>query len=209
MKLKNEIIEHYELKKFEIQKRLKEFEDVKRENYFYELCFCICTPQSKAVNAFIVQNRLMKLNFEQKNIEESELVEILRKPENYIRFHNQKAKRLLELKKDWTNIELIINSDLDNFNKRNTIAKRVKGIGFKEASHFLRNIGFKGLGILDRHILRLLVENEVYSEIPNILTEKRYLEVEKSFISYSNLIGIDIDELDLVFWSFINGEIIK
>lgn len=209
MKLKNDILEHYELKKGEIQQRLKEFEDVKKENYFYELCFCICTPQSKAVNAFIVQNRLMELNFKVNDIEERELAEILRKAENYIRFHNQKAKRLLELKKDWSDIESIINSDIDNFNKRNEIANRVKGIGFKEASHFLRNIGFKGLGILDRHILRLLVENEVYTEIPNISTEKRYLEVEKSFISYSKSIGIDLDELDLVFWSYINGEIIK
>ena len=32
----------------------------------------------------------------------------------------------------------------------------VKGIGYKEASHFLRNVGYHGYAILDKHILRAL-----------------------------------------------------
>lgn len=209
MKLNKELTQHYKSKKLDIIKRLKEFECVDKNSYFYELCFCICTPQSKATSALQVQKKLELMKFYDEDYDIKIIAELLRTPEHYIRFHNQKAKRLLKIKEDWKEIENIINSNETNINKRNEIAKSVNGIGFKEASHFLRNIGFKGLGILDRHILRLLVENGVYSEIPNISTEKRYLEVEKIFINFANEIDIDLDELDLVFWSYINGEIIK
>lgn len=209
MYLKKEILNHYKVNKSQIKQRLIQFENVNRNEYFYELCFCLCTPQSKAKSAFEVQKKLFNLNFKNFDININVIAEILRTPEHYIRFHNQKAKRLIKVKEQWLEIEGIIFSDNDNFEKRNSIAKKVNGIGFKEASHFLRNIGFKGLAILDRHILRLLVENGVYSEVPNISTEKRYLDVEREFINFSNEIKIDLDELDLAFWSYINGEIIK
>ena len=48
----------------------------------------------------------------------------------------------------------------DAFERRDWLAQdpRIKGLGYKEASHFLRNIGFKGYGILDKHIVRSLFE---------------------------------------------------
>ena len=209
MYLKKEILNHYKVNKSQIKQRLIEFENVRIKDYFYELCFCLCTPQSKAKSAYEVQKKLIHYNFKNNEMSINELAEILRTPEHYIRFHNQKAKRLSKVKEQWLEIEDIIFSNIDNLEKRNSIAKKVNGIGYKESSHFLRNIGFKGLAILDRHILRLLVENSVYSEIPNISTEKRYLDVEKEFINFSKEINIDLDELDLAFWSYINGEIIK
>ncbi len=44
----------------------------------------------------------------------------------------------------------------DDFARRDWLVKekRIKGLGYKEASHYLRNIGFKGYAILDKHILR-------------------------------------------------------
>src|SRR3989449_11165817 len=35
---------------------------------------------------------------------------------------------------------------------------RIKGLGYKEASHFLRNGGFKGYGFLDKHVVQCLPE---------------------------------------------------
>lgn len=206
MKLPNNLLAHYEKNKEQINQRLNEFNLVDKSQYFYELCFCICTPQSKAKSAFLVQNKLISLDFKNNEID---VTEILRSPENYIRFHNQKAKRLNELKDNWKDIESLLNSDIDNITKRNELAKKVKGIGLKEASHFLRNIGYRGLGILDRHILRILVECVVYEEIPNISSPKKYFEVEEKFKEFAKKVNIDLDEMDLLFWSYVNGEIIK
>jgi len=40
--------EGYDLKRKIIRKRLKEFSLVKGKDVFYELCFCLLTPQSNA-----------------------------------------------------------------------------------------------------------------------------------------------------------------
>lgn len=206
MKLKKELIEHYKVNQINIKNRLHDFKNVKPEDYFYELCFCICTPQSKAKSALQVQNELMALDFFNNDLD---VTQILRNPNFYIRFHNQKSKRLNLIKENWREIQTIINSKMSNYEKRDWLAENINGIGYKEAGHFLRNIGFENLAILDRHILRLLVECNVYEETPNISNKKKYHEVEQKFLEFSKIVGIPIDELDLLFWSYINGEIIK
>jgi N-glycosylase/DNA lyase len=87
--------------------------------------------------------------------------------------------------------------------------KNVKGLGWKEASHFLRNIGHRNLAILDRHILRNLKRHGVIKSLPKTLTPKRYLVIEQKFMEFSSTIGITMDELDLLFWSRETGEILK
>lgn len=52
-------------------------------------------------------------------------------------------------------------------------------MSYKEASHFLRNVGFgEDVAILDRHILRNLERLAVIDEIPKTLSPKLYLEIE-------------------------------
>ncbi len=85
----------------------------------------------------------------------------------------------------------------------------VKGLGWKEASHFLRNIGRRNLAILDRHILRNLKRHQVIRSLPKTLTAKRYKAIEQQFARFAEAIGISMDELDLLFWSRETGEILK
>ena len=87
--------------------------------------------------------------------------------------------------------------------------KRVKGLGYKEASHFLRNIGLKGYAILDKHILRSLAELKIISDPKPPNSRLRYLTVEKELKNLALLSEIDFDELDLVLWSMKTGEILK
>lgn len=86
---------------------------------------------------------------------------------------------------------------------------RVKGLGYKEASHFLRNVGFKGYGILDKHIVRCLAELGVIDSTKPPTSRGRYLETEARMRQFSCDIGIDFDELDLVLWSMKTGEVLK
>lgn len=206
IKLPEFLQEKYFLLKTEIQSRLRDFASVPESAYFYELCYCLCTPQSKAENAMKVQNILLEIDFFNNPFDPSE---ILRQPENYIRFHNQKSLRLLKARKQWYEILEIIKSDIENTNKRMMIFEKVNGFGMKESSHYLRNIGYRDLAILDRHILKHLVNCGLYEQIPKISSPKQYLEVEKSFIEFAANINIPIDELDLLFWSYEAGSILK
>jgi N-glycosylase/DNA lyase len=85
----------------------------------------------------------------------------------------------------------------------------IKGLGYKESSHFLRNIGFSGYGILDKHILRCLAELGVIDSPKPPGTRNRYLEIEGKLRDFAREIKIDFDELDLVLWSFKTGEVLK
>lgn len=87
--------------------------------------------------------------------------------------------------------------------------KRIKGLGYKEASHYLRNIGFKGYAILDKHILRSLAELGYIEDPTPPSTRTKYLATENKLKELAENLKIDFDELDLVLWSLKTGEILK
>jgi N-glycosylase/DNA lyase len=87
--------------------------------------------------------------------------------------------------------------------------KAVKGLGYKEASHFLRNIGFPGYAILDKHILNSLREMGVITRRIRPNTRAGYLAIEKRMERFAEEIGIEMDHLDLLLWSRKTGEILK
>jgi N-glycosylase/DNA lyase len=87
--------------------------------------------------------------------------------------------------------------------------KRIKGLGYKEASHFLRNIGLKGYAILDKHILRSLAELGIIDDPKPPGTRAKYLAIEEKLKKLSEITEIDFDEMDLVLWSMKTGEILK
>jgi N-glycosylase/DNA lyase len=92
---------------------------------------------------------------------------------------------------------------------REWLVTNVKGLGWKEASHFLRNIGHRNLAILDRHILRNLEKYSVIRSLPKRLTKKEYLRIEEKFRRFAIAVGLSMDELDLLFWSMETGKVLK
>jgi N-glycosylase/DNA lyase len=202
----HDIIDYYYQKKTFIEQRLQEFINVPEGEYFYELCFCICTPQSSARNALQVVNKLKQNKFFEFQFDP---INFLRLKEHYIRFHNTKSKRLLNLKHIFPQILEIIKSKKSDQEKRLNILSKVNGLGMKETSHFMRNIGYRNLAILDRHILKNLTILNIFQEIPKVGTINKYLEVEQKFQEFSKKIHIPMDDLDLLFWSLETGEILK
>ena len=87
--------------------------------------------------------------------------------------------------------------------------KGIKGLGYKEASHYLRNVGFRGYAILDKHVLNCLAELKIIEDPKPPNTRARYLMVEEKLKSLTDMTGIDFDELDLVLWSMKTGAILK
>lgn len=99
----------------------------------------------------------------------------------------------------------------DDFERRDWLVKekRIKGLGYKEASHFLRNIGLKGYAILDKHILRSLAELKIIDDPKPPNTRSKYLTIEQQLKNFACRLEIDFDEMDLVLWSLKTGEILK
>lgn len=87
--------------------------------------------------------------------------------------------------------------------------KRIKGLGYKEASHYLRNIGFRGYAILDKHVLNCLAELKIIDDPRPPNTRVKYLTVEEKLKELTEMTGVDFDELDLVLWSMKTGVILK
>lgn len=189
-----------------IAERLEEFRQTPPERYFYELCYCLCTPQSKAEHADAVVKALCEQDFFGVGFDP---VGLLREPARYIRFHQTKAKRLLRARNEWREIERALLSDWDAESKREWLVNNVDGMSWKEASHFLRNIGYRNLAILDRHTLKHLVLRGVFPEIPNIAGKARYLAAGEKFKEFASVVEIPMDELDLFFWAAEAGLVLK
>ncbi len=196
----------YSKLKSNIQQRLDDFKQVNPSAYFYELVYCLLTPQSSARNADKAVKLLQSNKFHKQEINPQP---ILSHKESYIRFHNNKSKYLLEFKKQYPLIELQLRNGNSSIDLREWLVTNVKGLGYKEASHFLRNIGHRNLAILDRHILKNLVRVGVLNEFPKSLSKNNYLNIEEQFKKFSKKINIPMDELDLLFWSMETGEILK
>jgi len=208
-----EIKQLYHTQKEPIHTRLREFKEILQRNdhdVFAELCFCLLTPQSSAKTCWAAVTRLRDKSLLLKG-ESHELEPLLRD----VRFNDTKAKYIVEARQQFSkNGELLVKSHLNSFvnqfELREWLVENVKGLGYKEASHFLRNVGLgEEFAILDRHILRNLKDLGVLPEIPTSLTKKRYLEIEEKVRRFSAEIGIPMADLDLLLWSKETGWIFK
>ena len=203
----SELLELYERRKDAIQARLNDFSRVQASEYFYELLYCLLTPQSSAEHADKTVSALKKAKFAETDMDP---VSLLRRKEHYIRFHNTKSRHLMNVKKDFHSVVKTISNGCTPSELRKWLVSHVKGLGYKEATHFMRNIGKNGgLAILDRHILRNLKKFGAIHSVPKSLSRKQYYSIEKKFSTFAQRIGISLDELDLLFWSMETGEIRK
>ena len=209
----NELLSSYRKKRYQIKKSLKEFEDLyKRSNdecIFNELCFCILTPQSKAIYCDEAIKELIRSGLLSKG-DKSDIKASLSR----VRFPNSKASYLIAARKAFKNSRgFDVKSKIDEGNipkTREWFVKNIKGLGYKEASHFLRNIGLgDNIAILDIHILRNLEKYRVIKEIPSSISRKIYLNIENKMREFSLKINIPLCELDLLFWSNQTGFIFK
>ncbi len=200
------LLKNYRKYRFAIRNRLQEFQNIKAGEYFYELVYCLLTPQTSAFSADKAIRVLKKNQFHKRKINPEKF---LYHKEYYIRFHKTKAKNLIDMKDKFPLINEQLQNGLPPIVLREWLIKNVKGLGHKEASHFLRNIGYRNLAILDRHILKNLVKVGVIDGIPTTLSKKIYYEIEAKFQEFSESIKIPMDELDLLFWCMETGEVFK
>jgi len=208
----DEIKEVHLLIKDQIERRLCDFAGIWKggssQEVLEELLFCILTPQSNAHRCWDIITDLRGGGVIM-TIGREELSEALGKG---ARFKNNKSRYFIEARERFTNTDIRerLGGFSDPCQAREWLVTNIKGIGYKEASHFLRNIGWGGdLAILDRHILKNLVLCGAIGEMPKSINAKRYCEIESKMRAFSKLIGVPMDHLDLVFWYLEKGEIFK
>jgi len=207
------LLTYYQEKQSAIQARLHEFlllrTTASNELLFEELVFCLFTAGASARMGLNSVERVRKI------LPSGTLEQLSSSLTGTHRYPNARAKYIVEarsfLQQD---CDFHLRQKLDSFGdnaelRRDYLVANIKGIGYKESSHYLRNIGYRGYAILDKHILNCLFEMGVVASPNPPTTKKKYIATEELMRNFAEEIRIDFDELDLLLWSSKTGEILK
>ncbi len=189
-----------------VDSRIQEFKKISKKSsneIFNELCFCIITANFNAERGIKIQNE-MKEDF--CYLSENKLAKKL-KNLGY-RFPNTRAKYVAESRKHKNSLKNVIDHFENENELREWLVKNIKGIGYKEASHFLRNIGYTNFAIIDFHIIDILTKYKLI-ERPKTLTKRKYLEIEDVLKKLAKKLNLSLAELDLYLWYMETGKILK
>ena len=179
-----------------IDERIRQFKQIPKkgeEKLFIELCFCLMTANFDAVRAIKIQQDIGRGFLE---LPEKDLAKELERLGH--RFPNARAKYIYEARKHAGSLKL----------DRDWLVKNIKGLGHKEASHFLRNVGCDNCAIIDFHIIDILVKNKIIKK-PKTLNKKKYLEIEKVLKKLADKLDLTLAELDFYLWYLETGKVLK
>ena len=208
------IIAAHRARRREIRSRLKEFAEIGRSgsdiNLLEEMVFCFFTGGCSARMGLSSLEAIKPILL---TADQPELANAL---VGHHRYPNARSKYVATsrdfLQKEYgMKLRQKLNSFDCRFDRRDWLVreKGIKGLGYKEASHYLRNIGYKGYAILDKHVLNCLTELKIIDDPKPPNTRSRYLMVEEKLAQLTQMTQIDFDELDLVLWSMKTGVILK
>ena len=189
-----------------VDSRTKEFKEMGNRpsrEIFKELCFCILCANYTAERSMQIQKAVGDGFLV---LPESQLRERLRTL-GY-RFPNVRSEYIAEARRYKDSLKEITASFNDENERRKWLIENIKGIGPKEASHFLRNIGYTDFAILDFHIINVLSRYGLI-EKPKTLTKRRYLEIEELLRKIAGEADMNLAELDLYLWYMETGKVLK
>lgn len=192
-----------------VEEAIKDFErnhERDEEAWFNELCFCLLTANSGAKKVLeiwedLCQNKAF-LQFPLKKLSTA------LKQKGY-RFYNKRAEYIVKARIFIGKLKAGVISFNTDFEAREWLIAEVKGVGLKESSHFLRNVGYKNVAILDRHILRILVDYNLIQKISAQLSKGFYYSTEEKLQDFAKNINLTLAELDLFMWYIKTGMILK
>lgn len=174
-----------------------------KEDLFGELCFCILAANTSAEMG--LKTQLMIGNEGFLTWDEDRLRNRLK--EVKYRFYNLRSRFIVSSRWVLNKLpDLVASEDPDV--GRDFLVENVMGIGYKEASHFLRNVGIFRFAILDKHILKMLLGPGSKNQ-GKVSSPKRYREVEKEFTKHAQKLGLEPGILDLYMWKIATGKMIK
>jgi len=183
-----------------IDSRIAEFSSVPKDfnSLFRELAYCILTAGTSAELGLKTISHLGDTLFQ------GSQEEIQKKLKEVYRFHTIRAGYLYKARNNFREI------NVNDKNIRDLLVQNIKGLGMKEASHFLRNIGFNDYAIIDFHIIDILTKNNIIEPIKSkSLSPKKYTEIENVLKNLADRLNLSPGELDLHLWYLETGKILK
>ena len=189
-----------------VEKRWKSFLTLGKigseEELFSELSFCVLTANWSAKGGIRAQKEIGNgfCFFTREELENA-----LRKIGH--RFPSARSNYIIQDRWLIGRLRRIISMPSEE--AREYIVKNVKGIGWKESSHFLRNVGVKNVAILDKHIMRMMVSAKIIDEIPKGWTKSRYLDYESRLAPLAEYFKIPFGKLDLYMWYAVKKSVDK
>jgi len=197
-----------------VDSRINEFKRIGKSSnpeIFSELCFCLLTANFSAERGIKIQKE-MGSGF--LTLSEKRLSEKLRELGH--RYPNARAKYIIEARRYKNSIKdyvrdftpYIQQGLASERSRRDWLVKNIKGLGYKESSHFLRNIGYDNCAIIDFHIIDLLEKYKLINR-PKILTRTKYLEIEEILKKVAKKSSLTLAELDLYLWFTETGKVLK
>lgn len=198
------------LKKTDVKKKIDRktsvFSKIKNKSnkeIFKELSFCVLTANYNAKKAIEIQKKIGSgfITLSQKQLAESLKKLGYRYPNirsEYIVYNRQYIDDLKKVLKNFKGLAL-----------RDWFAENIKGLSYKESSHFLRNIGYNDYAIIDFHIVDVLIEHGYLKEKPKSLNRQRYLEIENILEKISKKVNLSQGELDFYLWYLETRTILK
>ena len=199
-----EKLQHSNIQK-KIQKRIKDFKEVdtsSAEELFKELTFCILTANFNSERTILLHAALHPCFCTDSN----ELLAKKLRAQGY-RFPNTRAAYITESVAYKNHLPRII-QESEHDERRAWLVDNIRGLGYKESSHFLRNIGFDDYAIIDFHILDILERYRLIKK-PTTLTAKKYREIEEILRKLATQTNLTLAELDLYLWYLETGKILK
>ncbi|MCX6649264.1 MAG: N-glycosylase/DNA lyase [Candidatus Bathyarchaeota archaeon] len=191
-----------------VETRIREFQTAQGEGderWFEELVFCLLTANYSARGALAC---IAALN-EGDAIGEGSLEQLRMCLEHRHRFPNKRAEFIHKAREHKGDLKRTITSQPSSRAARDWLVDNITGLGMKEASHFLRNVGYLDLAIIDKHILTHMLEQGIIAERPKTLTRKKYLEYEAILTRVAARLSMPLGMMDLYLWAKKSGEVIK
>jgi N-glycosylase/DNA lyase len=191
-----------------VEARIREFQTLQGEGderWFEELVFCLLTANYSARGALACISALNEGNA----INEGSLEQLRIRLEHRHRFPSKRAEFIHKAREHKGDLKKTITSLPSSYAARDWLVENITGLGMKEASHFLRNVGYLNLAIIDKHILTHMLEQGIINERPKTLTRKKYLEYEAILMQVAVTLGMPLGMMDLYLWAKKSGEVIK
>ncbi|MDD4049579.1 MAG: N-glycosylase/DNA lyase [Candidatus ainarchaeum sp.] len=190
-----------------IDKKIKSFSKIKNKSnkeIFKELSFCVLTANYNAKKAIEIQKKIkdgfLFLSLKDLSLKLKEL--------GY-RYPNLRAEYIVSNRKHLDSLKTVLKTFKDKQALRDWFAENIKGISYKESSHFLRNIGYNDYAIIDFHIVDILIKNGYLKEKPKSLNRQKYLEIENILAEISKKVKLSQGELDFYLWYLETGTVLK
>lgn len=208
----------------EERKTWKTWQKMTEEEIWFNLCVCIFSsnvPYELAVSAsnHLWQNSFLDLNWLGRTIDAKDRVsEELSKPiylppkkdgslRKY-RFPHIRSRDVVmsarEIISQNINFKTLLARSDSSKNVRKFLIEHIFGFGLKQATHFLRNIGYcNSLAIIDSHVISFLrcITDPPLGSIQTV-SPKKYFELEQILQEIAKNLKIDLSLFDMAIWEY-------